>query len=118
MELVSLKYLKAMDEDTPPPSPGAPVFDDDDMGNEPPPPPASGVVVPLTKEAIEKYLRSPSFRAPLLYLRSTLHRNRLRQRQRDKNRSSHREREVDQTDRLAVRKAGRLIPSLPLAVVN
>lgn len=113
-----MKYMEAMDEDTPPPSPGAPVFDDDDMGNEPPPPPASGVVVPLTKEAIEKYLRSPSFRAPLLYSRSTLHRNRLRERQGDKNISSHREREVDQTDRLAVRKARRLIPSLPLAVVN
>ena len=67
MDLVSLKYMEAMDEDTPPPSPGAPVFDDDDMGNEPPPPPASGLVVPLSKEAIEKYLRSPTFRAPLLF---------------------------------------------------
>jgi len=113
--------MEAMDEDTPPPSPGAPVFDDDDMGNEPPPPPASGLVVPLTKEAIEKYLRSPSFRAPFCTgdgHSQTLHRNRLRERQGDKNRSSHREREVDQTDRLAVRQASRLIPSLPLAVVN
>ena len=45
------------DEDTPPPSP--PALDDVQADDgEPVPPPASGSVMPLTKEAIEKYLRS------------------------------------------------------------